>query len=85
MEALDERPMVMRDRLLRAPRAQPPLWTALLIADLAADAPPAGMVWVTQHGAARRALLHDERSLGVPTTAQCGGWNLRRRSAVSQV
>ena len=59
MEALGERLMVVRARLLTAPRAQPPLWTALLIADLAADAAPAGMVWVTQHGAAQRALLVD--------------------------
>ena len=55
MEALGERLMVVRARLLTAPRAQPPLCTALLIADLAADAAPAGMLWVTQHGAAQRA------------------------------
>jgi len=33
----------------------------------------------------RRPLMHDERSLGVPTRAQCGGWNLPRRSPVSHV
>jgi hypothetical protein len=65
MEALGERPMVMRDRLLTAPRAQPPLWTALLIADLAAAAAPAGMVWVTQHGATQRALLPDVSDINI--------------------
>jgi len=55
----------MRDRLLTVPRAQPPPWTALSIADLAADAVPAGMVWVTQHGATQRALLPDVSDINI--------------------